>query len=69
LGLATVQQNAGNLAARRLFNSGLIHAKLSISQPDDPYEQEADRIANHMMATPAHHGVSGTPPRLQRFCV
>jgi outer membrane protein OmpA-like peptidoglycan-associated protein len=35
--------------------------------PGDVYEQEADRIADHVMATPTHHSVSGVPPRIQRF--
>src|SRR5215472_3873218 len=63
-GFAGVQQSAGNLAIQRLFNSGLIQAKLSISQPNDPYEQEADRIADQVIATPAQHSVSGAPPRI-----
>ena len=43
---AGVQQNAGNLAVQRLFKSGTLQAKLSISRPDDPYEREADRVAD-----------------------
>ncbi len=30
-----------------------IQAKLAISQPDDPYEQEADQVAEHVMRMPA----------------
>ena len=30
-----------------------IQAKLAISQPNDPYEQEADRVAEQVMRTPA----------------
>src|SRR5207249_249208 len=30
-----------------------IQAKLAISQPDDPYEQEADRVAEQVMRMPA----------------
>ena len=41
-GNAPIQQTAGNLAIQRLFNAGLIQGKLSVSQPNDPYEQEAD---------------------------
>jgi hypothetical protein len=48
---AGVQQNAGNFAVQRLFKSGSLQAKLSISQPDDPYEREADRIANAITST------------------
>ena len=51
-GFAGFQQNAGNLAIQRLFNSGLLQAKLSISQPNDPYEQEADQVADEVMRMP-----------------
>src|SRR5881296_3553875 len=39
-----------------------IQAKLAISQPNDPYEQEADRVAEHVMRMPA------SPATLQRKC-
>ena len=39
----------------------------SVNEPGDIYEQEADRVADQVMATPAHHAVSGAPPRIQRF--
>ena len=48
---AGVQQNAGNLAVQRLFKSGSLQAKLSISRPDDPYEREADRVADTITST------------------
>jgi hypothetical protein len=44
-----------------------VQAKLAISSPDDPYEREADRVADQVLATPAHSSVSGIPPRIQRF--
>jgi hypothetical protein len=47
------QSAAGNLAVQRLLQTGLIQAKLTISQPDDPYEQEADRVAEQVMRMPA----------------
>ena len=37
-----------------------IQAKLAISRPDDPYEQEADRVADRVLRAPG--------PRLQRAC-
>jgi hypothetical protein len=40
-----------------------IHAKLAVSEPGDIYEQEADRIADQVMATPAHPA----PPSILRF--
>jgi len=60
-GPAPAAQQAGNLAVQRLYNAGLIKAKLSISQPDDPEEREADRVAEQV--------VSQTPDqKIQRKC-
>ena len=47
--------------------AGVIQTKLTVNTPDDIYEQEADRIADEVMAAPAHHAVGGAPPRIQRF--
>ena len=47
--------------------AGAIQTKLAINKLGDSYEQEADRIADQVMATPAYTAVSGTPPRIQRF--
>jgi hypothetical protein len=44
-----------------------LQTKLKINEPGDIYEQEADRIADQVMATPAHPAVSDAPPRIQRF--
>jgi hypothetical protein len=44
-----------------------LQTKLKVNEPGDIYEQEADRIADQVLATPAHPGVSGAPPRIQRF--
>jgi hypothetical protein len=44
-----------------------LQAKLKVNEPGDIYEQEADRIANQVMATPADHTVSGALTRIQRF--
>jgi hypothetical protein len=44
-----------------------IQTKLAISKPGDEYEQEADRIADQVMATPAHPAVSSAPLRIQRY--
>ena len=43
----------------RLLRFGLIQAKLKVSEPGDSYEQEADRISGHVLATPARSGVGG----------
>lgn len=47
--------------------AGVIQTKLAINRPGDEYEQEADRIADQVMAAPAHEIVSGAKPRIQRF--
>jgi hypothetical protein len=44
-----------------------IQAKLTVSQPGDQYEQEANRIADQVIAAPAYTAVSGTLPKIQRF--
>jgi hypothetical protein len=59
-GFPNVQQTAGNLAIQRMFRSGLIQAKLAISQPGEPEEEEADRVADHIMRMPE--------PAVQRKC-
>jgi hypothetical protein len=59
----------------RDFNRIPVHAsaprglqpKLMVNTPGDIYEQEADRIADQVLAAPAHPAVSNTPPRIQRF--
>lgn len=47
---------AGNLAVQQLLRSGAIQAKLTIGQPNDPEEQEADRVAERVVAVPAVSG-------------
>jgi len=42
----------GNQAVQRLLAPGTIQAKLKIGQPNDRYEQEADRVADHVMRMP-----------------
>jgi hypothetical protein len=46
--------------------AGAIQKRLTVNEPGDEYEQEADRIADQVIATPAHPDVSGAPP-IQRF--
>jgi hypothetical protein len=47
--------------------AGPIQTKLAINRSGDEYEQEADRIAAQVLASPAPSAVSGAPPRIQRF--
>ena len=44
-----------------------LQTKLQMNDPGDSYEQEADRVADQVMATTAHHDVSATPVIIQRF--
>jgi hypothetical protein len=45
----------------------MIQTKLAINRPGDEYEQEADRVADQVLAMPAHPAVSGASLRIQRF--
>jgi hypothetical protein len=47
-----LQRTIGNHAVQGLFKTGVIGAKLKIGQPNDIYEQEADRIADKVMRMP-----------------
>jgi hypothetical protein len=44
-----------------------LQTKLKVNEPGDIYEQEADRIADQILSTPARHAVRDAPPRIQRF--
>ena len=44
-----------------------IQAKLAVNTPGDIYEQEADRVADQMIATPAYTAAGGAQPHIQRF--
>lgn len=50
--ILNLQKTIGNQAVQRLFESGVIQAKLRIGQPGDKYELEADRIAEQVMRMP-----------------
>lgn len=47
-----LQQTIGNQALLALMQSGQLHAKLHVSQPGDPSEQEADRRAEQVLRMP-----------------
>jgi hypothetical protein len=44
-----------------------IQPKLKISEPSDQYEQEADRIADQVLASPGNFISSSSPPHIQRL--
>lgn len=43
-----------------------IQTKLTIGASNDPLEQEADRVADQVLAAPAHPSVGNTAPHIQR---
>src|SRR6266487_609777 len=47
--------------------AGAIQTKLAINKPGDEFEQEADRIADQVLAAPAHPAGSGVTPHIQHF--
>jgi len=47
--MAVLHNTIGNQAVRRLFESGILQAKLKIGPQNDIYEQEADRVADQVM--------------------
>lgn len=53
-----LQKTAGNLAVQSLIKSRVLQAKLRVGQPNDIYEQEADRVAEQVMRMPELHVVS-----------
>ena len=68
IGFSGAQQFAGNLAVQRLFNGGVIQAKLNISQPNDPDEQEADRVTDQVMRMAEPGPISSAPGMIHRKC-
>ena len=73
--LLFLQRTVGNRAVEGLLKSGVIQAKLTIGQPGDIYEQEADRVADQVMrmANPSTAGRKGVSeynqvPSIQRVC-
>jgi hypothetical protein len=42
--------DVGNSEVLKLFGNGIVQAKLNVSSPGDPYEHEADRLANEVVS-------------------
>jgi hypothetical protein len=59
---------AGECAECREENLRL-QTKLRINEPGDAYEQEADRVADEVMAKTANSGITSATPRIQRYTV
>jgi pyrrolidone-carboxylate peptidase len=56
-----LHQVLGNNGMQRLLRTRAIRAKLRVNQPNDLYEQEADRVAEHVMRMPAPGERKETP--------
>ncbi len=73
--LLHLQRTLGNHYVQQLLHSRFIQAKLTISQPDDPAEIEADRVAETVMRMPEHVSNSAAAAegserlQIQRVCV
>lgn len=72
LEVSLLRRTVGNRAVSRLLSSRgplasrAIQAKLTVGAAHDPYEQEADQVANQIMTMPEPGGVSrscGYEPR------
>ena len=49
------QQIIDNQIVQQLIRKGIIQTKLTVNQPGDIYEQEADRVAEQVMRMSAEH--------------
>src|SRR5262245_10302691 len=74
-GLFNLQRTLGNQFVYRLLRSSSIQAKLTISEPGDQHEQEADRVADEVMRMPDTKTSDGATspqqfqePQIQRLC-
>jgi len=47
-----LNSSIGNQAVQQLYDQGFLQAKLKIGKPNDKYEQEADRVAEHVVNIP-----------------
>lgn len=63
---AKLRAAASNQSVQQLLSSQLFQAKLTINQPDDQFEQEADRVSDQVMRMTKFG--AGDPPRIQRMC-
>ncbi|MGA7937014.1 MAG: DUF4157 domain-containing protein, partial [Kovacikia sp.] len=58
---------AGSECSECTKKKSSLQRKLTIGASNDPLEREADRVADQVLAAPAHTAVSNAPPRIQRF--
>ena len=63
-------QRLGNHYLQRLLQSRVLQAKLTVSDPGDPFEQEADRVADQVMRMPdVAAGSASAPASMQTTAV
>ena len=53
---------------RRILHTPRVQAKLTIGEPGDAFEQEADRVADRVMRMSEPPAVSSAPETVQRLC-
>jgi hypothetical protein len=63
-GASSLTGECGECSKKKMVG---LQMKLRINEPGDMYEQEADRVAEQVLAKPAHPDVSSAPPRIQRY--
>jgi hypothetical protein len=51
-GMQRLQHGIGNRTLQKMLAAGAIQPSLRIGQPNDEYEQEADRVAEQVMRMP-----------------
>jgi hypothetical protein len=62
-----LQKTLGNQNVQKIVNTNPIQYKLKINQTDDRYEQEADRVADHVVRMEGKSVNSHIPVNVQRF--
>jgi hypothetical protein len=55
--MSGLQQSHGNAYVQRLLSSHAVQAKLTVTDPDDQYEKEADRVADEVTSQSAESQV------------
>jgi hypothetical protein len=63
------EQDRPSLQQKSATLPAFIQAKLTVSQPGDPYEQEADRVAEEVMRMPEPGTVTSYAPIVQRQAI
>lgn len=57
--VGTLQRTMGNQSVQQLCENSDLQAKLHVSQPDDPAEREAERVADQVVRVPEEREASG----------